>query len=63
MYRISSMYNHSRKIIALLIAVFSLEFVVLVTVNLYVLRFGTRKPTPTPSTLSFLIADDCVFES
>ena len=61
MYRISSMYNHSRKIIALLIVVFLLEFVVLVTVNLYALRFGTRKPTSIP--LSFFIADDCVCES
>lgn len=43
MYRISSMYNHTRKIIVLLLSVFAIEFMGLVTVNLYYLRFWTRK--------------------
>ena len=46
MYRISSMYNHARKIIVLLLSVFFIEFVALVTVNLYSLRSGTRKTAP-----------------
>lgn len=46
MYRISSMYSHSRKIIVLLLSAFAIEFIVLVASNLSSIRSG--KPVVAP---------------
>lgn len=46
MYRISSMYNHTRRIIVLLLSAYAVEFVILVVVNIFAIRLGTCKRPP-----------------
>lgn len=53
MYRISSMYNHARKIIVLLLSAFAIEFVDITVASLYLVRSGSCKTPPTHLSLFF----------
>ncbi|KAF8970373.1 hypothetical protein BDZ97DRAFT_1791052, partial [Flammula alnicola] len=48
MYRVSSMYNHSRKIIILLVVAFVVEMAIAIMVNILTMFYGTPYKDPAP---------------